>query len=70
MKEDRKRGYCRIDQEDQINCPLMRCAAGMGLAGMGSCFLGGEWWNLNCPQFQDEDVFIFEHEREALPCGP
>lgn len=59
---DFKLGYCRVDQEDKIKCDMFHCAAGLGFAGSGSCFLGGEWWNPDCPQYQSEKDFIDSHK--------
>ena len=68
MNLERKPGYCAIGQESLIQCDLYACAAGMGLAGMGSCFFAGEWWNRECPKFKDEAEFIREHE-EGEKCS-
>jgi len=35
--------------------------AGMGLAGMGICFLHGEWNNPDCPKFEDEHEWYIEN---------
>lgn len=45
------------EEDDKILCNYIKCAAGMGLAGNGNCFLRGEWDNSNCPKFQDEEEF-------------
>lgn len=70
MKTDRKPGYCRVDQEDQVACRMMECAAGLGLAGHGGCFLRGEWWNPECPRFMSETEFIEANEEDPSPSGP
>jgi hypothetical protein len=59
-------GYMPVDE--RAKCKFITCVAGMGLAGMGTCFLGGEWDNPECPKFKDEQEFIREHEEEK-PCG-
>jgi len=46
-------------------CNFMDCVAGMGLAGRGICLLGGDWLDLNCPKFEDEDEWLEKwRERE------
>jgi hypothetical protein len=40
-----------------VNCNYIDCAAGMGLAGNGCCFLAGEWDNPDCPQYIKEEDF-------------
>ena len=50
--------------EHKIKCDFLRCFAGMGQAGNGKCFLGGIYWNNNCPAFRDEDEEIKRLERE------
>lgn len=52
--------YMPVDETPK--CNFMACAAGLGLAGMGVCFLGGEWDNFDCPKFEDEFEFIVRHE--------
>jgi hypothetical protein len=48
--------------DEHPKCPFITCAAGMGLAGMGVCFKGGEWDNPDCPKYQNEEDFIREHK--------
>lgn len=50
------------DYDDKIKCNYIKCAAGMGVAGMGDCFLGGDFTNKNCDKFKDEDEFLKEWE--------
>lgn len=52
-------GIMPVDETPK--CPFMTCAAGMGLAGMGVCFLRGEWDNPECPKHKSDDDFIKEH---------
>lgn len=45
-----------IFDEDEIICNFLGCAAGMGIAGRGQCFLDGEANIKECKQFiLDED---------------
>jgi hypothetical protein len=46
-------------------CNFLDCAAGLGLAGHGRCFLRGDWEDSDCPKFQTEEEFI--GKREELP---
>jgi len=39
---------------NKIRCDYLHCFAGMGVAGMLNCFLGGMWWHPSCPGFKDE----------------
>lgn len=48
--------------ENEIKCPYIKCAAGMGVAGNRNCFLGGDYTNPECNKFQDEDEFLKEWE--------
>lgn len=41
-------------------CDFLKCLAGMGLAGMGTCFLGGNWANPNCEKFMDQTAWYLE----------
>jgi hypothetical protein len=41
-----------------MKCQYIRCAAGMGVAGDGHCFLGGNSNNIWCDKFQDETKFL------------
>ena len=54
--------YMPVSQEHNIKCNYVDCAAGMGLAGNGRCFLCGEWDNADCPKFKSNEDFIAEHE--------
>lgn len=38
-----------------IKCNYMKCYAGMGVAGMLNCFLGGDYKDPNCTKFIDEE---------------
>jgi hypothetical protein len=46
-----------IPEDEPIKCDYINCAAGMGVAGMGSCFLFGDPRNPNCPKFEDERLY-------------
>jgi hypothetical protein len=41
-------------------CNFMKCFAGMGVAGNGQCFLGGDPQDPNCPKFKDEKEALEE----------
>ena len=49
-------------EEHKIKCNYIDCAAGMGQARYGRCFLGGIYWHNNCPAFVDEDEMLKEWE--------
>jgi len=53
-REIRKKGWMPANQ--RAKCDFIHCMAGMGLAGNGCCFLNGEWWKENCPQFKREEL--------------
>ena len=55
--------YMPIDSEPA--CNFRKCLAGLGLAGMGTCFLKGDWADPNCPKFEDEAQWVKEREKEA-----
>ena len=38
-------------------CNFCKCVAGMGLAGKGICIFDGEWDNINCSKFVDDDEY-------------
>lgn len=40
-----------------VNCQWIKCIAGMGLAGRGICFKGGNWRLAKCPKYENEDIF-------------
>ena len=50
--DERHKAYV-VREEDNGDpaCDVIRCAHGMGLAGMGRCSTRGEWWNRGCPYF-------------------
>jgi len=40
---------------DHVKCPWVNCAGSQGLSGIGFCSFRGEWDNVDCPQFiQDQ----------------
>ena len=41
--------------EEEIECPFMDCDAGIGVAGDGCCFLGGDQRDPECKKYQKED---------------
>lgn len=47
----------RMPVDEEPKCDYVHCVAGTGLAGMGTCFLRGEWDNPECPNFEAEDEF-------------
>lgn len=51
-------GYMPVEHEYKLKCNFCECAAGLGLAGNGHCFLQGEWWNEECEQFISEEEFL------------
>jgi len=49
-----------------VKCNFVKCNAGMGLAGKGSCFNHGDYTDADCQQFTDEKVWLEEwRKREA-----
>ena len=44
-----------IGMEGYTKCDWLLCAAGMGIAGNGNCYLNGMWWSNHCPVFQDDE---------------
>ncbi len=46
--------------DEHPKCNFLKCLAGQGLAGMGVCFLKGDWTNPNCPKFEDEAEWILK----------
>lgn len=52
-------------EESEIKCNFFKCAAGMGVAGMLSCFLKGDYTQKNCEKFKDEDEFYKEWENKG-----
>lgn len=49
---------------DKIECNYLECYAGMGIAGMGNCFLSGNG-EKDCPQFVDEKEELERLKNEA-----
>ena len=49
-------------EENEIVCNFLNCAAGMGVAGSGICFLKGEADNKDCKQFKPDEDFQKEQE--------
>jgi len=49
----KKRDIVRPEHH-KIKCDYLKCFAGMGQAGRGKCFLGGIYWNNNCPEFRED----------------
>ena len=54
------RGYVPIEYEGKMRCQWLWCAAGMGIAGNGRCFLGGHWWMKDCPEYQPFWAYSYE----------
>lgn len=46
-----------------IKCNFKQCAAGMGVAGNGNCFLRGNPEQVDCEKFVDEEKFLGEQEK-------
>lgn len=44
--------------DEHPGCNFIDCLAGLGLAGMGVCFLRGDWADLDCPKFKDEVEWV------------
>jgi len=51
--------------ESKKECQWIICYAGMGLAGSGHCFAGGDSQNPDCPEYQDEEDFLEEWGKEV-----
>ncbi len=49
-------------EEEEIVCNYMKCAAGMGMAGRGICFLKGDATKKECAQFVSDGDFQKEQE--------
>jgi hypothetical protein len=47
---------------DEIRCNYKECSAGMGVAGMLVCFLGGDYRDPKCSKFVDEEKMLKEWE--------
>ena len=45
-----------------VKCNWLKCYAGLGLAGHGTCFACGNPRIENCPEFKDEDEFVRDRE--------
>ncbi|MFH2075132.1 MAG: hypothetical protein ABIJ57_07260 [Pseudomonadota bacterium] len=43
---------------ESVKCRWKSCYAGLGLAGNGTCFAGGDWKREDCPEFKDENEWI------------
>jgi hypothetical protein len=51
----------RMPVDVHPKCDFFHCLAGQGLAGMGICFLQGDWGNPQCPRFEDEHQWYVEN---------
>jgi len=40
---------------NQIKCRYIDCYAGLGVAGMLHCFLGGDYKDPNCKKYQEDE---------------
>jgi len=60
MATARKTSYMPVDEEHNLKCHLWDCIAGLGLAGSGICFLGGNWANPDCGKFVNEMAWYLE----------
>lgn len=54
---------------ERWRCNWLRCAHGLGLAGMGQCSARGEWWNKGCPKFETYGELEMAIELEWLKRG-
>ncbi|MDC7224221.1 MAG: hypothetical protein PQJ60_10805 [Spirochaetales bacterium] len=53
-----KAGMSRDDLGDnEACCKWLTCAAGMGVAGCGFCFLGGDPTDPDCPKYEPEEDY-------------
>jgi hypothetical protein len=58
-----------MDNEfDEIKCRYIDCYAGMGVAGMLRCFLGGDYRNPNCKKYVNEKEELKKQEKAAQNC--
>ncbi len=57
MKQKHRHTWIPIEREHEIKCNLVPCAGGMGLAGNGQCFLGGNPYIEKCPNFISYEDF-------------
>ncbi len=48
-------------------CSWLDCAHGMGLAGMGRCAARGEWWNPDCPEYENWEVAMDKFFKQDTP---
>lgn len=53
-------------KEEVILCNFLKCYAGMGVAGDGRCFLGGNKYNKNCKKFVDEKEALEDFKNEMV----
>ncbi len=37
-------------------CDWLSCISGDGLAGRGICSARGEWWRVDCPEYENWEV--------------
>jgi hypothetical protein len=63
MKNNRDT-FVPVEKEQYIVCNLIKCMAGMGLAGNGHCYLAGDPFNPKCSRFIDEDKVMTEYEKK------
>lgn len=54
-----------VERFDMVKCSWLDCVAGMGLAGLGSCFSHGMWWHPSCPRHENEDEFLKRWNKES-----
>ncbi len=50
----------RMPIDEEPCCNFLKCLAGLGLAGMGVCFLKGDWADPDCPKFEEEAEWILK----------
>ena len=50
-----------LNFKDVVKCNWLKCAGGMGLAGLGCCSFYGEYKNPDCPKFITDDDYDKQH---------
>ena len=48
----------QLEINERPLCDYMHCSGGMGVAGMGSCYRGGDPRVKECPLFEDEKIAL------------
>ena len=64
--------WTAMDDDDWLNwgtavkCRWIDCYCGMGLAGKGECFAGGDYKNPDCPKYKSEDEYVAEQDEKII----